>query len=101
MDNSFFTTFANESWIHIYFLQPIQIWCKYNKIILMEQIKLVKSTDVTQTLLAIPVKASVLCPNKTIASSVVRSTVSRLKAQGKGDYVVEVHGDGVLITRKW
>ncbi len=67
----------------------------------MEQIKLVKSTDVTQTLLAIPVKASVLCPNKTIASSVVRSTVSRLKAQGKGDYVVEVHGDGVLITRKW
>jgi len=67
----------------------------------MEQIKIVKSTDVTQTLLAIPVNQPTFCPNRLIASQVVRSTVSRLKSQEKGDYVVEVHGDGVLITRKW
>ena len=66
----------------------------------MEQIKIVKSTDVTQTLLAIPVNQPTICPNRLIASQVVRSTASRLKLQGKADYIVEVHGDGVLITRK-
>lgn len=67
---------------------------------MIEQIQIIKSTDVTGTLLSIPLGKTVNCPNAVIASSVVRSTASRLNNQGKGYFTCETCGDGLLISRK-
>lgn len=67
---------------------------------MIEQIQIIKTTDVTCTLLGIPSGKTVNCPNAIIASSVVRSTASRLNKLGKGEYICETCGDGLLITRK-
>lgn len=67
---------------------------------MIEQIQIIKTTDVTETLLNIPLGKTVNCPNAIIASSVVRSTASRLNKLGKGGYLCETCGDGLLITRK-
>lgn len=67
---------------------------------MIEQIQVVKSTDVTGTLLAIPLGKTVSCSNSVISSAVIRSTASRLNNQGKGSFVCETCGDGLLITRK-
>ncbi len=67
---------------------------------MIDQIQIIKSTDVTGTLLAIPSGKTVNCPNAVISSAVVRSTVSRLNNQGKGTFLCETCGDGLLVTRK-
>lgn len=65
----------------------------------MKQINIVKSTDVTETLLNIGIGETVCCPNSLIYSSVIRSTASRLSSQKKARFTIQSHDDGVLITR--
>ncbi len=66
----------------------------------MEQINIVKSIDVTATLLAIPLNTTVYCPHKLIDSQIVRTIASRLKKDRRGLYIVSSYEDGVSITRK-
>ena len=75
----------------------------YNKnitLIMIEQIQIIKTTDITGTLLNIPLGKTVNCPNAVIPSATVRSTANRLKNLGKGSFLCETCGDGLLITRK-
>lgn len=67
---------------------------------MIEKIQVVKSTDVTSTLLSIPIGKTVHCPNGVISSAVIRSTASRLNSQNKGAFSCETFEDGLLITRK-
>ena len=89
-------TFANIA----IFAETSSIYNKIITLIMIEPIQVVKSTDVTGTLQAIPLGKTVRCPNSVISSAVVRSTASRLNNQGKGNFLCETCGDGLLITRK-
>lgn len=65
----------------------------------IKKINVVKSTDVTKTLLGIGVGETVSCPNSLIFSSVIRSTASRLSQNNKARFTIQSCNDGVLITR--
>ena len=67
---------------------------------MIEQIQIIKTTDITGTLLNIPLGKTVNGPNAVIPSATVRSTANRLKNLGKGSFLCETCGDGLLITRK-
>ena len=69
-------------------------------LVYMEQIKLIKTNDVTATLLAIPLGKTVYCPNKVIKSEVVRTIASRLGKQKRGLFIISAMDDGVSITRR-
>ena len=66
----------------------------------MEQITVIKTIDVTATLLNIPLNTTVFCTNSLIRSEIIRTIASRLKRQKKGLFIVSAINDGVSITRK-
>ena len=62
-------------------------------------IQVVRTVDVTATLLAIEVGMQVLCPGRLIDRNVLRATASRLKKNKRGEYRINECKGGLIVRR--
>lgn len=62
-------------------------------------IQVVRTVDVTATLLAIEVGMQVLCPGRVIDRNVLRATASRLKKNRRGAWQVNECKGGLMVRR--